>query len=86
MDIRQLKAFVAIAETGTFTAAAARVHVEDADGGALAAGHHVGVGHDVTAPIGHEARSGRRFLGASERSAGRDPGRLHIGTPGASCL
>lgn len=30
MDIRQLKAFVAIAETGTFTAAAARVHVTQA--------------------------------------------------------
>ena len=30
MEIRQLKAFVAIAETGTFTAAAARVHVTQA--------------------------------------------------------
>jgi DNA-binding transcriptional LysR family regulator len=30
MDIRQLKAFVAIAETGTFTAGAARVHVTQA--------------------------------------------------------
>lgn len=30
MDIRQLKAFVAIAETGTFTAAAERVHVTQA--------------------------------------------------------
>ena len=30
MDIRQLKAFVAIAESGTFTAGAARVHVTQA--------------------------------------------------------
>src|SRR6267143_540099 len=30
MDIRQLKAFVAIAETGTFTAGAARVHITQA--------------------------------------------------------
>jgi DNA-binding transcriptional LysR family regulator len=30
MDIRQIKAFVAIAETGTFTAGAARVHVTQA--------------------------------------------------------
>jgi DNA-binding transcriptional LysR family regulator len=30
MEIRQIKAFVAIAETGTFTAAAARVHVTQA--------------------------------------------------------
>ena len=30
MEIRQLKAFLAIAETGTFTAAAARVHVTQA--------------------------------------------------------
>jgi len=30
MDIRQLKAFIAIAETGTFTAGAARVHVTQA--------------------------------------------------------
>jgi len=30
LEIRQLKAFVAIAETGTFTAAAARVHVTQA--------------------------------------------------------
>ena len=30
MEIRQLKAFVAIAETGTFTAAAGRVHVTQA--------------------------------------------------------
>lgn len=30
MDIRQLKAFVAISETGTFTAGAARVHVTQA--------------------------------------------------------
>ncbi len=30
MDIRQLRAFAAIAETGTFTAAAARVHVTQA--------------------------------------------------------
>lgn len=30
MDIRQLKAFLAIAETGTFTAAAGRVHVTQA--------------------------------------------------------
>ena len=30
MDIRQLKAFVAIAESGTFTAGAVRVHVTQA--------------------------------------------------------
>src|SRR4029453_6149477 len=30
MDIRQLRAFVAIAESGTFTAGAARVHVTQA--------------------------------------------------------
>ncbi|HEX3282227.1 MAG TPA: LysR family transcriptional regulator, partial [Pyrinomonadaceae bacterium] len=30
MEIRQLRAFVAIAETGTFTAAAQRVHVTQA--------------------------------------------------------
>ncbi len=30
MEIRQIKAFVAIAEAGTFTAGAARVHITQA--------------------------------------------------------